>query len=477
MPIFPALTRFTGRARGRLDRLRNGRVACALIERARSESGFSLIEVIASALIVGLIVVGTLTGFVSAGRASATTRQHNQALLIAAADEERLRGMNVTELGGLGAVSRTTTENGTKYTVESNARFVAAAKEEFTCETSGGTADYIQTTSKVSWQSLGKTEAGKRATESLSQSSIVAVPISTSLLVNVKNQANEPVSGATVKVTGKTMGAVEQTTPESGCVVFGALPENEVGITATKAGWVNEQNETEPAATEATLSTTSLVTDTFVIAAPGIAKAEFESAGSTAGVQGDTIYATHSGLNKGVVGGAAGSYATSAVVEGLFPYATAGTPPGESPYTVYAGDCAADDPQTLSKKEVTDPAVQVNPGVTSKVVKVEVPPVNLTLYEGSSSTSKGALDSGAEVTLTNQTCGTAPRLMKTVSGALEHKYLPYAKFKLCMAQVISSKHYKYTTELNNYTKSGVTLATVYMSASTNEMKKSSEYSC
>jgi type II secretory pathway pseudopilin PulG len=468
MPTFPALTRFVGRACGSLDRLRNGRVARALIERATSESGFSLIEVIASSLIVGLIVVGTLTGFVSAGRASADSRQHNQALLLAAQDEEGLRAMNVTELGRMGALTRpTVTENGTVYTIESSAQFIAAAKEEFTCETSGGTADYIQTTSKVTWLSLGKTENKKRVTESLSQSSLIPVPTSASLLVNVVNQANEPVSGATVKVIGKTMGTVEQTTPESGCVIFGALPDSEVEITATKPGWVNEQGETEPAATEATLSTTSLVSDTFVISSPGGVKVEFESAGPA--VQGDTIYATHTGLSKGVVGGTVGSYVTSVLGEGLFPYATAGTPPGESPYTVYAGDCSADDPQTLSKKEVTDRAVQVNPGVAS-TVKVEVPPVNLTLYEGSSSTLKGALDSGAEVKLTNMTCGSAARSMKTVSGALEHKYLPYAKFKLCLAQTVNSKHFKYTTEVSNYTKSGVSVPTIYMSAPANEEK-------
>jgi Tfp pilus assembly protein PilV len=472
MPTFPALTRFVGRACGSLDRLRNGRVARTLTERATSESGFSLIEVIASALIVGLIVVGTLTGFVTAGRASADTRQHNQALLLAAQDEENLRAMNVTELGRLGAVTKPPVkENGTTYTIESRAEFVAAAKEEFTCETSGGTADYIQTTSKVTWQSLGKSENKKRVTESLSQSSLIPVPTSTSLMVNVNDEDNQPVSGATVKVTGKTMGKVEQATPESGCVIFGALPNNEVTITATKPGWVNEQGETEPAATEATLSTTSLVSKTFVIAEPGKIEAEFESAGSTAGVQGDTIYVSHTGLNEPVTGGTAGTYASASTVEGLFPYATPGNPPGENPYTVYAGDCAEDNPELIAspnplvsgKKEVTDHPAQVNPGATTQV-KVEVPAVNVTVYEGTSSSAP--LDSKAEAKITNVSCGSVARTMKTSStGTLEHKFQPYAKkMKLCLQQTISGTRYSHSVEFANVVRAGINLGSVYMLA-------------
>jgi len=446
-------------------RLRNSRAIAAIAAEGGSESGVTLIEVVISSVLVAVIAIATLTGFDAAGRATADERQHNQATLLAGQDQERLRGMNVTELGRLGTSTSTEKIEGTLYTITSQAQFVSAAKEAFACETSGGNADYLQTTSKVTWPALG-------SRESVSQSSIVTVPTSTSLLVNVRNQANETVEGAVVKVTGKSSGTtVEQTTPTSGCVIFGALSDTEVAITGTKVGWINEKLETEPAAIEAQLSSSSLVSKTFVIANPGSLRVEFESAGSTAGVQGDTVYVAHTGAPEKLVG-TAGTYSSTISVPSLWPYQTAGTPPGESPYTVYAG-CKGDDPGltaspnpiTNGKKEVNTPAPQVNPGLTT-TVKVELPAVNVQVFEGTSSASPGAPDAGAEAKLTF--CGSS-RIMKTTSaGALEHPYQPYTKLTLCLTQVFSGQRYKFSTEVSNLARAGTSTLPVYMKATANK---------
>jgi Tfp pilus assembly protein PilV len=461
MLIFRAMLRSAHGARARAGRLgtrvARSRAISALAAEGRSESGVTLIEVVISAMLVSIIVIGTLTGFDSASRATTKLRQRNQATLLAGQDEERLRGMNITELGRLGTkTAAPVTENGTEFTVESKAQFVTAAKEEFACETSGSTADYIQTTSKVSWASLTKKN---REPEAVTQSSLVPVPISTSLLVNVRNQANEAVQGSTVKVTGESAGSsYEQTTPESGCVIFGALPDSKVKITGTKEGWINEKLETEPAPTEAQLSTSSLVSKTFAIANPGSLLVEFQSNGSSVGVQGDTVYVAHTGAPEKTIG-TAGTYSSTIAVPTLWPYQTPGSPPGTSPYTVYAG-CKETNPATISKGEVATPAPQVEPGATT-TVKVEVPAVNVKVFEGSSSLSPGALDSAAEAKLT--VCG-SPRVMKTTSGVLEHPYQPYGTLTLCLTQVIGGKRYKYSTSVSNTARAGVTVPTVYMSA-------------
>jgi type II secretory pathway pseudopilin PulG len=446
------------------------RLLTRLADEGSSESGVTLIEVLISTMLVAIIAVGTLTGFDGASRATANERQHNQATLLAAQDEEQLRGMNVTALGRLGSYTHPpVTESGTNFTVESKAQFVSAEKEKFTCEASGGLADYIQTTSTVTWRSLTKKPktAEEVPLEKVSQSSIVPVPTSASLQVNVHDQANEPVEGATVKVTGETMGTVEQTTPESGCVIFGALPDSEVTITATKAGWINERREETPSATEAKLSTTSLVTKTFVIANPGSIVGEFVSGSTPVAVQGDTMYITHTSTEP-VTAGTANTYASSIAATGLFPFQTAGKPPGESKYTAYAGDCKEDPVTANGKGEVTDPAPQVNPG-TPTTVKIEVPAINVTVYEGASESSKGALDSRAAGTLSNVSCPeSSVRTVKTTSsGALEHKYQPYAKkLKLCLAQTIGTNHYRYTTEFANIAKAGITLPNIFMAGAT-----------
>ncbi|HEX3909836.1 MAG TPA: hypothetical protein VHW67_03930 [Solirubrobacteraceae bacterium] len=440
-----------------------------LAQEGASESGVSLIEVVISTMLVAIIAVGTLTGFDGASRATANERQHNQATLLAAQDEERLRGMNSTALGRLGTRSSSATENGTNFTIESKAQFVSAEKEEFTCEASGTSADYIQTTSTVTWRSLTKKPKTAEETplEKVSQSSIVPIPTATSLQVNVHDQANEPVEGATVKVAGKTMGTVEQTTPQSGCVIFGALPDSEVTITATKSGWINERREEAPSATEAKLSTTALVTKTFVIANPGSIVGEFVSGSTPVAVQGDSMYVTHTSTEP-VVAGTANTYASSVTAAGLFPFQTPGKPPGESKYTAYAGDCKEDPVTANGKGEVSDPAPQVNPGAAT-AVKIEVPAINVTVYEGTSESSKGALDSRAEGTLSNVSCSesTVRTVKTTSSGTLERKYQPYAKkMKLCLAQTIGTNHYRYTTEFANTAKAGITLPNVFMAGAT-----------
>ncbi|HEU5481420.1 MAG TPA: hypothetical protein VFU90_16350, partial [Candidatus Tumulicola sp.] len=381
-----------------------------------------MIEVVASALIVGLISVGTLTGFGNAGRAVADERQRGQATLLAAQDEEGLRGMNVTKLATYGTKVHTFKEQGTNYTIESKAQFVSASEEKYTCETSGGKADYIQTTSTVTWPAL-TTAKGKR--EGVSQSSIVPVPTSDSLLVNVHNQANEPVEGATVKVTGKTSGAVtEQTTPASGCVIFGAMADSQVTIVVSKLGWINEKLE-EQSSQEAQLSTTSLVSKTFVIASPGLINAEFVSAASGGAVLGDTYHVGHTSAPEKVIG-AAGTYVSTLLSSKVFPYQTPLPPPeNESVYTVYAGECGQTEPATLGTG-LKDGKVQVNPGATA-AVKIALPAINLVVNEGT------IADGKAEAKLTDA-CGSVRTMKTTSSGALEHPYQPFGKTKLCLAQ-------------------------------------------
>jgi Tfp pilus assembly protein PilX len=425
-----------------------------------------MIEVIMSALIVALIAVGTLTGFDSASRATGNERAHNQATLLAAQDEDRLRGLNATELEQLGVASRSVTENGTTFTIKSSVQFVSASTEELTCETSAGGANYLQTTSTVSWPGIGKHEAVK-------QSSIIDVPTSLMLWVKVLNQNREGVSGAKVTVMNskRELTKAEETTPANGCVIFGSLPENKVDVIASDTGYVNENLESvsEPTtapAKEVSLSATSLTGPIeFFIAPAGSIVAEFESNGTK--VNGDTVFATHSGVTKG--GGSAGTYVGSATVSGLFPFATPGSTPN-NPYQVYAGDCEKNSAELVATTpKVKNPPAQVEPaGVTR--VSVEVPAINVTVYEGTSESNKGALDSKAEVKLTNGECSSAQRTLKlTSSGNLEQKYQPYAKkLTLCVSQVIGTQRYKYTTEFAAVAKAGITLPNIFMTATANK---------
>lgn len=466
MLTFHAMLRSVRGARARAGRrlaaaAGHGRLS-ALSASAGSEAGVSLIEVVISALLVGVIAVGTLSGFDSAGRATADERAHNQATSLATADEERLRGLTAAELGQMGTITRpTVTENGTTYTIESSAKYVSASKESFTCETSSGTADYIQTTSTVSWSALGNREK-------VTQSSLVAISGSTSLLVKVVNQNNEPVEGALVSVTG-TETSASQYTPSAGCVIFGALADKKVKVTATKPEFVNVNGEEAPAAKEYTLSSVSLTNAEFKIAKAGKIEAEFISSGST-GVTSDTFYAYQANSSGPFVGGtpAVGGLPAerhgSAVLAGIFPFGSA------APYSVWAGDCSENNPEVVSAKAVTNQSAIVEPGATTKV-KVEVPALNLTVYKGSGSTNpEGALAGSAisSAAISNTACKTKTALnesplvyKRTVTfssgGVLEQTYQPYAKeLSVCVVGLVNGVYYKSTQTVNNTKKAGTT---------------------
>jgi hypothetical protein len=477
MRTFLAMPGFLRRASGRLGRTTAraapGQDAGERPNRARSllstltaesaaESGVTLIEVVISALLVAIIAIGTLAGFDSAGRATTDERQHNQATLLAAQDEELLRGMNAAELGQLGTVTKPpVTLNGTSYTIESSAQYVTSSKEAFRCETSEGTADYIQTTSKVTWPGLGSREAVR-------QSSLVAISGSTALLVKVTNRNNEPVEGATVTVTGATTSA-SQVTPVAGCVIFGAISDKKVAVTATKSGWVNANGEAEPAAKEYSLSSTALTSAEFKIAQPGSILAEFVSNGSAVGVTSDTFYAYQSGASGPFIGGKPATPSATASVLGLFPFAP------ENSYIVWAGDCSENNPEVDSNKAagVKNETAQVEPGAITHV-KLEVPALNVTVYKGASSAAnEGVLAGSYSATLTNTKCAASSALNEKplvyvrsvkigTTGLLEQKYQPYAKeLQLCVVGLIGSTYYKNTQTLTNIKKAG-TSETFYL---------------
>src|SRR5664279_4295588 len=89
--------------------------------RTGSQAGFSLIEVLVSALIVILMSVGTATALIVTSHTSGDQRLRSQANSLASQDQERLRGLSDEELSELNAANqtRTATLNGTSFTVKS----------------------------------------------------------------------------------------------------------------------------------------------------------------------------------------------------------------------------------------------------------------------------------------------------------------------------------------------------------------------
>jgi len=322
----------------------------------------------------------------------------------------------------------------------------------------------------VSWSTLGKREP-------VSQSSIITVPTSNTLLVKVLNQKNEPVEGATVTVSGISP-ELSQTTPSAGCVVFGSLSSTSVKATATKVGWVNKNGEAAPTPKALPpLSKTATTAETFYLAEPGGIKAEFvEAGGSHLPVEGSTFYAFQTGIATpdGFVGGSASTYKTTAEIgEILFPFRnTVETPAGTNPYIAFAGDCEKNNP-TLVNGALTPAKPQVEPSGFAPA-KLEMPKVTVTVDEGTKLKPGLAYTSVEHAMIDNKACeteaaartGPVPYLHEEhiSAGSLTQPFLPYAKeLVLCLVvhNTVTKGYYKYTKTFENKGPTETALGTIY----------------
>lgn len=201
-----------------------------------SDAGDTLIEVVISALLLGIIVVGTFTGLNSTNKSTSIARARSQADALAEQNEEQLHSLPITALKKLEekASTQTIEQGRTKYEVTSSATYYPASSATSSC-TSATEVGYIQTASTVTWHSLG---AGKPVVET----GIVSPPPDTSLIVQVTNQLAEPVAGMEAQVFGPS--SASALTSASGCAILAVSP-GEYEVNVHKAGDVDQNWFTE----------------------------------------------------------------------------------------------------------------------------------------------------------------------------------------------------------------------------------------
>ena len=195
-----------------------------------SEAGDTLVEVIISAMLVGLIVVATLQGFDVVNRTSESQRVHNEAAVLAAQSQENLRSLPASSLILLKASPHVyaQTVGGTVYTITQSAALLPAGKSSASCsvtESKRQSGNAFSITSTVSWP-IRKPENGP-----LTASSIITPPTGSALEVDAGNApvvtsgvGNIPIIVNYTPAYGGGEVTQEQTTPAEGCVVFGGIP-------------------------------------------------------------------------------------------------------------------------------------------------------------------------------------------------------------------------------------------------------------
>jgi Tfp pilus assembly protein PilV len=344
----------------------------------RSESGFALMEVIASMAVLIIVVLGVLASLDAVSGTAGANKARTVAATLAEEDQERLRGMSITDLDGYSATRPIDVAN-VRYTVESTAEWVRdASGETVSCTSQTGQTSYLRIRSTVTSPATGT------RVRPVVLSSIVAPPAGTgtngTLAVSVRNAAGQiPATSVPVTISGPTSGS--KGTNEQGCAVFALVPAGTYTVSVT-SGYVDKSGSAPSKTVDVSsgnLNTTSLEADQ---AASVNVRVETLLPGQTARTADDStsILAANTGIQPSgyrlfTPVAPAASAATFALTT-LFPFSDG--------YTIYSGECMGEDPSRYVPTyfQTHQGIVTVAPGQHAGDIAVLEPAINVVVKRG-----------------------------------------------------------------------------------------------
>lgn len=430
----------------------------------RAERGAFLVETLVGAVLVAIVAVAMFSAIDGVNQASGRTKGRAMSASLAQNDQERMRSMPVSMLSGL-RQTQVKPVNGVNYNVDSRADWISDGTSSQDCTTDGKGADYIKITTKV-------TPANQIGTAPVTVTSIVTPAPGTflatqgSLAVTIVDRNGAGVPNLAVTITGPA--TVTDVTDANGCVFFGYEPIGSYVVSTSRAGWVDTMGRPVLAAT-VNIASQQISTKSLSYDQAGSANVTFTTKATDFGVAGTRtatavarrLRMTHSLMDPPAIrngqgplgsgtlwGDASGTDQSTIVADNLFPFT--------SPYGIYAGDCAANDPAAQSPAQTVDIA-QINPG-TSANVSVLLPALNLHVT--------GPV-SRVKITPTSSGCtGAAPWTFTAADlnaqGNLKFPGLPYGSYTLCADNGLSgTSARKVSLAGNNFQRAGaVTVGTV-----------------
>ncbi len=399
-----------------------------------------LVEVVISAALLIVIAIGTLSAFDAAGRFTTDEQRHSQANALAQQDEDRLRAIPVSQLSGLNQTQYMTANGaplascnantGTNcFTVTSTGQFQTESTGSSSCS-SNGSADFIRTTSTVTWPNIGTRLP-------VTAESVITPPAGGSLIVDVVDSQGNGVPNMTVAGSGPS--TLSATTGSNGCAIFAGLTGGNYNISVAQGGYVDKDGNSFPPPNQqtATVIEGSSVTKVFQFDRAGSIGTTFTYGQGGTPTNGDVITIANSNMTYPGLRtfGTAGGYASSVTAVNVFPF--------QSGYTVYAGSCQADEP---SANGGTDPLPVVVPqGGAAPSVTIPLPTLNVTVA--------GTIllpAAGATLVITDTGCNVKRTLVVNPNGQLGVA-LPYGTYTVCAAvtRLGQTTHVQEANILNN----------------------------
>ena len=241
------------------------------------------------------------------------------------------------------------------------------------------------------------------------------------LQVAVQNAAGAPRTNVPISGTGPT--SFSGTTGANGCISFGNLPIGTYTVTPSLPGLVDPDGNVATAQTvdvvgQAT-KTLSLQFDT-----PGRITATFRVRNYAGTIvtdqQASGIVAFQTGMQTERVFGTGALAASQQTTSTLFPFTT--------PYAVYAGRCAANNPGSGTGVV----SATVPPGQTvALATPIQLFPLYLNVYQGTA--ASGTKSAGANVRIEDLDCpGTVYNFVTNIDGQLPLPGLPFSDYEVCV---------------------------------------------
>jgi prepilin-type N-terminal cleavage/methylation domain-containing protein len=348
-----------------------------LREHAEDQRGYTLIEVLATTMMVAAVSAAMAVGLISISFHSGDQRRRSQAAQIAQQDQERLRGFSAEQLNNLNQ-SRTVTLDGTPFTVTSTAAFVSSTGAS-SC--TSGSAAFYRIVSSVNWASNARTPVVGE--------SLATPPAGGTLLVQTIDQTSAPLSGVGVTASGPDYDT--GITGATGCTVLSDMTPGNYAVTATETGYVDSNGNSSPPGLSATITGTGVsltsvhpiqlglagnISANFTTQATGSTVSCPPSTGTCTGQQSDALSWFGNGSSASMSGYASSTLASpgtlipAAGTIPLFPFWFTSTSYASN-YQVWAGKCQQNQPPTGVNK------VSVNPGSTQTGLAVQEPALNV----------------------------------------------------------------------------------------------------
>jgi Tfp pilus assembly protein PilV len=403
-----------------------------------SQQGFALMEVMISAAVLVLVVLGVFAALDASTSTAGANKARTVAATLAEKDQERMRAMRTTDIDAMNTAPYDITVARVPYRVESRAEWIYdASGTEVSCGLAAGQASYMRITSTVTSHLTGG------AVKPVVIRSIVAPQVGAaaagSLSVMVKGAAGQPIPGVTV--TAPPSPNVEVTNG-LGCAVFGALTAGTYNVALAKGGYVDKEGAPTPSkpitVTAGNMSTTEFAYDiaaslTINVKTSPTGTAEpsksVVAANSQLGAGMRTFGPTTpvAGLTDPVLGFPSG---TSFQLNNLFPFTNG--------YALYSGGCSGADPSriyTAVDYFATYGGLKtLAPGENGGTLNVFEPTTSIKVFRGT--TPQNAIPVWAYPTKPGCT-NTRIYLGVTKSdgtGMLTYSGLPYGDYDLCAWQ-------------------------------------------